>query len=153
MRHAEFIALMALTMSLAALSIDAVMPALPMIGQELATDDDNRRQLVIGAFLLGMALAQVLFGPLSDSLGRKPILLFGIALFGAGCLISIWAPTFEMMIVGRLAQGIGAAAPRVLTVAVIRDRFEGRQMAKTVSMVMTSRSWFRSLRLWSGRGC
>lgn len=137
MRHAEFIVLMALTMSLAALSIDAVMPALPMIGHELATDDDNRRQLVIGAFLLGMALAQVLFGPLSDSLGRKPILLFGIALFGAGCLISIWAPTFEMMILGRLIQGIGAAAPRVLTVAVIRDRFEGRQMAKTVSMVMT----------------
>jgi DHA1 family bicyclomycin/chloramphenicol resistance-like MFS transporter len=137
MRHIEFIVLMALIMSLAALSTDAVMPALPMIGQELATDDDNRRQLVIGAFLLGMALAQVLFGPLSDSLGRKPILLFGIALFGAGCLISIWAPTFEMMILGRLTQGIGAAAPRVMTVAVIRDRFEGRQMAKTVSMVMT----------------
>jgi len=137
MRHVEFIVLMALIMSLAALSTDAVMPALPMIGQELATTDDNRRQLVIGAFLLGMALAQVLFGPLSDSLGRKPILLFGIALFGAGCLISIWAPTFETMILGRLTQGIGAAAPRVLTVAIVRDRFEGRQMAKTVSMIMT----------------
>lgn len=137
MRHAEFIALMALITSLAALSIDAVMPALPMIGQELATADENRRQLVIGSFLLGMALAQVLFGPLSDSLGRKPILLFGIALFGIGCLISIGAPTFEVMILGRVIQGIGAAAPRVMTIAVIRDRFEGRQMARTVSMIMT----------------
>jgi len=137
MRHAEFIALMALITSLAALSIDAVMPALPMIGHELATAEENRRQLVIGSFLLGMALAQVLFGPLSDSLGRKPILLFGIALFGVGCLISIGAPTFEVMILGRVIQGIGAAAPRVMTVAVIRDRFEGRQMAKTISMIMT----------------
>ncbi|MDX9859769.1 MAG: multidrug effflux MFS transporter [Rhodospirillales bacterium] len=137
MRHAEFIAMMALITSLAALSIDAVMPALPMIGHELATAEENRRQLVIGSFLLGMALAQVLFGPLSDSLGRKPILLFGIALFGVGCLISIGAPTFEVMILGRVIQGIGAAAPRVMTVAVIRDRFEGRQMAKTISMIMT----------------
>jgi DHA1 family bicyclomycin/chloramphenicol resistance-like MFS transporter len=136
MRNAEFIVLMALIMSLSALSVDAVMPALPMIGHELAADD-NHRQLVIGSFLLGMALAQVVFGPLSDSLGRKPILLFGIALFGVGCLVSIWAPTFEMMILGRLTQGIGAAAPRVMTVAVVRDRFEGRQMAKTVSMIMT----------------
>jgi len=136
MRHAEFIALMALIMSLAALSIDAVMPALPMIGRDLAADD-NSRQLVIGSFMLGMALAQVLFGPLSDSLGRKPILIFGMILFGLGCLISIWAPTFEAMILGRLTQGIGAAAPRVLAVAIVRDRFEGRQMAKIVSMIMT----------------
>ncbi len=137
MRYAEFIALIALIMSLAALSTDAIMPALPMIGHDLATTDENRRQIVIGAFMLGMALAQVLFGPLSDSLGRKPILLFGLTLFGFGCLVSIWAPTFEMMILGRLIQGLGAAAPRVLSVALIRDRFEGRQMAKTVSMIMT----------------
>ena len=137
MRYAEFIVLMALIMSLTALSTDAIMPALPMIGQELATADINDRQFVIGSFMLGMALSQVLFGPLSDSLGRKPILILGIALFGAGCLVSIWAPNFETMIVGRVIQGIGAAAPRVLSVAIIRDRFEGRQMARTISMIMT----------------
>jgi len=137
MRYAEFIALMALIMSLPALSTDAVMPALPMIGHDLATADENDRQLIIGTFMIGMASTQVLFGPLSDSIGRKPLLVAGIALFGIGCLISIWAPTFEVMLLGRLVQGIGASAPRVLSVAIIRDQFEGRQMAKTVSMIMT----------------
>jgi DHA1 family bicyclomycin/chloramphenicol resistance-like MFS transporter len=92
--------------------------------------------MVIGAFMLGMALAQVLFGPLSDSLGRKRCCFSASACLPPAADFDLGAD-FETMIVGRLTQGIGAAAPRVLSVAIVRDRFEGRQMAKTVSMIMT----------------
>ena len=136
MRTAEFVPLMALTMATVALSTDAVLPALPMMGTDLGADD-NRRQLVIGALFLGMASSQMLFGPISDTLGRKPVILFGFALFCLGCLISLWAPDFDIMLLGRFVSGVGAAAPRVISTAIIRDRFEGRQMAKTVSMIMT----------------
>lgn len=136
MRYAEFIALMALTMSTVAMSTDAVLPALSMIGQELGADD-NQRQLVIGALFLGLASSQVFFGPVSDRLGRKPVIIFGFAVFGLGCLISIYAASFEAMLVGRFVQGVGAAGPRVISAAMIRDRFEGREMAKTMSTIMT----------------
>lgn len=137
MRYAEFIGLMALVMSTAAMATDAVLPALALIGDALGVAGDNRRQLVIGIFFLGMAAAQMAFGPLSDSLGRKPVLLAGVGVFAVGCLVSMWAPTFGVMLLGRFLQGIGAAAPRVISVAIIRDRFEGRQMAKTISLIMS----------------
>lgn len=137
MGYAEFIALMALIMSTVALSTDAVLPALPMIGDALGTVDENSRQLVVGVLFLGLAVSQALFGPLSDSLGRKPIIYLGFGLFAFGSLISIWATSFDMMLIGRFVQGFGAAAPRVISVAIIRDRFEGRQMAKTTSLIMT----------------
>lgn len=137
MRYAEFVVLMALIMSTAAMSIDTVLPALALIGDGLGVADDNLRQLVVGVFFIGMAGAQMLFGPLSDSLGRRPVLFAGLAVFALGCLISITAPSFEVMLAGRLIQGIGAAAPRVISVAIVRDRFEGRQMAKTISLIMT----------------
>lgn len=136
MRYAEFIALMALVMSTVAMSTDAMLPALSLIGEELGADD-NQRQLVIGALFLGLASSQVFFGPLSDGLGRKPVILFGFAVFGIGCLISINAPNFEAMLIGRFVQGFGAAGPRVISAALIRDRFEGREMAKTMSTIMT----------------
>ncbi len=135
--YAEFVILMAFISSAVALSIDGVMPALPMIGAELGARDENHRQLVIGAHLAGLACSQVVFGPLSDSLGRKPVMFLGIALFSVGCLISIAAPSFEVMLAGRLVQGFGAGGPRTVSVAVIRDRFEGRLMARTISLIMT----------------
>ena len=137
MRYAEFILLMALIMSTVALSTDGVLPALPMIGEEFHIIDQNRRQLVVGALFIGLAVAQTIFGPLSDAWGRKPILYFGFALFVVGCAVAVLAPTFESMLVGRFVQGFGAAAPRVIAVAVVRDRFEGRQMAKATSLIMT----------------
>ncbi|MBT3360354.1 MAG: multidrug effflux MFS transporter [Rhodospirillales bacterium] len=136
MRYAEFIALMALVMSTVAMSTDAVLPALSLIGQELGAGE-NQRQLVIGALFLGLASSQVFFGPLSDRFGRKPVILFGFAVFAIGCLISIGASNFEAMLVGRFVQGLGAAGPRVISTAMIRDRFEGREMAKIMSTIMT----------------
>ena len=135
--YAEFVVLMAFISSAVALSIDGVMPALPMIGDELGARDENHRQLVIGTLLVGLAFSHVVFGPLSDSLGRKPVMLLGIALYSVGCLTSILAPSFEVMLVGRLVQGFGAGAPRTVSVAVIRDKFEGRLMARTISLIMT----------------
>ncbi|MCG8512425.1 MAG: MFS transporter, partial [Rhodospirillales bacterium] len=137
MQYKEFIALMALTMSMVAMSVDAILPGLPMIGEDLGVSENNQRQLVIGALFLGLAISQIFCGPLSDCWGRKPVIYAGIAIFSLGCIVSILAPTFDVMLAGRFLQGVGAAAPRVLSVAIIRDRYEGRLMAKTVSLIMT----------------
>lgn len=137
MHQTEFILLMALIMSTAAMAIDTVLPALGLIGNAFDIADENLRQLVVGAFFMGMAAAQLLFGPLSDSLGRRPLLFAGIGVFVAGCVMSIVAPSFELMLLGRFIQGVGAAAPRVISVAIVRDRFEGRQMAKILSLIMS----------------
>lgn len=133
---AEFIVLMALMISLVALSTDAMIPALPQIGGELGVLKANNNQLVLSAFFLGMTLGQMFFGPLSDSVGRKPAIYAGLVLFMAGSLLSALASDFPMMLAGRVLQGIGAAGPRTVTVALIRDQYEGRAMARIMSFVM-----------------
>ena len=126
----EFVARVALMISLVALSIDAMLPALPAIGADLGARQANDAQLVITALFLGLALAQVVFGPLSDSFGRKPAIYAGFAIFIAGCLLSILARGLDLMLLGRFLQGIGAAGPRIVTMALVRDRYAGRAMAR-----------------------
>jgi len=133
----EFIPLLALMTSVLAMSIDAVLPALPLIGQDLQVNSTNEQQLVISALFLGFAVAQLFFGPLSDSIGRKPAIYIGYAIFLIGSLLSIFASSFEMMLLGRVLQGIGAASPRVVTQALVRDQYEGRAMAQINSFVMS----------------
>ena len=133
---AEFVSLVALLMSLVALAIDAMLPALPAIGRDLGVPRPNDTQFVITSLFLGLGLGQMLFGPLSDRIGRKPAIHLGLALFMAGCLVSIFASTFEAMIAGRFLQGIGAAGPRIVTVALVRDQYEGRRMARLMSFAM-----------------
>ena len=132
----EFVPLVALLMALVALSIDAMLPALPAIGSDLAAAERNDAQLVVTALFLGLGFGQLLFGPLSDYIGRKPATCAGLALFMAGCVVSILAPTFEAMLAGRVLQGIGVAAPRIVSVALVRDQYEGRRMARIMSFVM-----------------
>ena len=132
----EFVPLIALLMALVALSIDAMLPALPAIGNDLGAAQRNDVQLVVTALFLGLGFGQLLFGPLSDFIGRKPAIGAGLALFMAGCVVSILAPTFESMLAGRVLQGIGVAAPRIVTVALVRDQYEGRQMARIMSFAM-----------------
>jgi DHA1 family bicyclomycin/chloramphenicol resistance-like MFS transporter len=132
----EFVTLMALMMSLVALSIDAMLPALPAIGRDLGLTEQNDTQLVVGSLFLGLAFGQIVYGPLSDCIGRKPAIYGGIALFILGCLLSIAASSFAMMLAGRVLQGLGAAGPRIVTVALVRDQFEGRAMARIMSLVM-----------------
>jgi len=119
-----------------ALSIDAILPALPLIGADLGVVRANDNQLLISSLFVGMAFGLLIFGPLSDSFGRKPPLAAGLGLFVLGCLISIGAHGFEQMLIGRVIQGIGLAAPRVVSLAMIRDLFHGEGMAKVMSFVM-----------------
>ena len=132
----EFVPLIALLMALVALSIDAMLPALPDIGSDLGTAQRNDVQMVVTVLFLGLGFGQLLFGPLSDFIGRKPAIVAGLALFMAGCIVSIVAPSFEAMLAGRVLQGIGVAAPRIVSVALVRDQYEGRQMARIMSFAM-----------------
>jgi MFS transporter, DHA1 family, multidrug resistance protein len=132
----EFVPLMALMISLIALSIDAMLPALPGIGRDLGVSSDNDQQLVVTALLLGLGIAQMVFGPLSDSLGRKRAIYSGYVIFVIGCVLSIVASSFEVMLIGRVLQGLGAAGPRIICIALVRDQYEGREMARIMSIIM-----------------
>ena len=132
----EFIALMATMISLVAMSIDAMLPALSEIGQDLGVQRANNVQLIISLFILGVAVGQLVYGPLSDSIGRKPAVYAGFTLFLIGCLLSLFATNFKMMLAGRIIQGAGLAGPRIVTMAIIRDRYEGRAMAQVMSFIM-----------------
>lgn len=136
LRFTEFIALMAMMISLVAMSIDAMLPALSEIGKDLAVQRDNNTQLIISLFILGIAVGQMIYGPLSDTTGRKPTVYTGFCLFMIGCLLSLLAVNFGMMLAGRIIQGLGLAGPRIVTMAIIRDRYEGRAMARVMSIVM-----------------
>jgi DHA1 family bicyclomycin/chloramphenicol resistance-like MFS transporter len=134
---AEFVIVISLMMSITALSIDAMLPALAQIGSDLDVSNANNRQLVVSIVFLGLAVGQMFFGPLSDSTGRKPAIYAGYGIFVAGAILSVAAISFPMMLVGRLMQGVGVSAPRAVTLALVRDRYEGREMARVMSFVMT----------------
>jgi DHA1 family bicyclomycin/chloramphenicol resistance-like MFS transporter len=133
----EFVALMAFTMSLVALSIDAMLPAFPDMSRDLGVTGANDIQLVVSTLFIGLATGQLFYGPLSDSIGRKPAIYTGFVLFILGSMLSMMASDFTLMLAGRLLQGIGAAGPRTVSVALIRDRFHGSEMAKVMSFIMT----------------
>lgn len=134
--YGEFVAILAMMMGLAALSTDAMLPALSDIGKELAVQQENTKQLIVSILFLGLAFGQIAYGPLSDSVGRKPTIYAGYGLFITGCLLSIAAPSFPVMLVGRFFQGIGIAGPRSVSMALVRDQYEGRAMARVMSFVM-----------------
>ena len=132
----EFVFLVALLKAIVALAIDAVLPALPAIGYDFGVQRQNDLQYVIMSLFLGLSLGQIAFGPISDGIGRKPAIYFGLALFLVGCLLSIFAPSFETMVASRVLQGIGIAGPHTVTVALVRDQYEGREMARLMSFTM-----------------
>ncbi len=132
----EFVALMATLTMLVALSIDMVLPALPAIGTSLGVDRANDNQLVITFLFLGFGFGQLVYGPMSDATGRKPAVYAGLAMYLAGCLLALAAANFTMMLAGRFLQGLGVAGPRTMTIALVRDRFEGRAMARVMSFIM-----------------
>ena len=133
----ELVANACLLMGLVSLSIDTLLPALGDLAADLGVADSNRRQWVITALFVGLAAGQLVYGPLSDSRGRKPAILIALGWFTLGSLLSAMAQTFEIMLLGRVIQGFGVAGPRIVTVAIIRDRFEGRDMARVMSLIMT----------------
>jgi DHA1 family bicyclomycin/chloramphenicol resistance-like MFS transporter len=132
----EFIILMAMLMSMVALTIDAMLPALLQISTSLNAESINDGQLIVGTVFLGMALGQMIYGPMSDAYGRKPAIYLGIIIFLVGDIISITSQDFNIMLLGRVIQGMGAASCRVVTLAMVRDCFEGKEMAKVMSLIM-----------------
>ncbi len=133
----EFIIILSLMMALTALSIDAMLPALGVISGELNITRANNRQLIISLIFFGQAVGQLFFGPLSDTTGRKPAIYLGYGLFMIGSLVSYFSVSFSMMLIGRALQGVGVSAPRAVSLALVRDRFEGRRMARIMSFVST----------------
>lgn len=132
----EFIALMALLMSVVAISIDAMLPALGIIGQDLGATNPNQPQYILTFIFAGLTIGQLVCGPLSDAIGRKRLLYATIGFYLAGSFICLVAPSLQVMFFGRFLQGIGAAGPYVSVVSIIRDKFHGRQMARILSLVM-----------------
>lgn len=132
----EFVALVAMLISLVALSTDIMLPALPEMGVGLGVANPNSVQHIVLVFFVGLSLGQLLSGPLSDSFGRKPVVYIGLFIFAGGCILSIVSWSFEIMLIARFFQGLGAAAPRIVMVAIVRDKFAGRAMARIMSFVM-----------------
>ena len=127
---------MAALMSLVALSIDAMLPALPDIGKALNVNDPNRNQLLITMIFLGLGFGQLILGPLSDSFGRKPVVYIGFVIFAIASYGCLTTKTFEIMIAGRVLQGVGLSAMRTVAIAMVRDLYEGDYMAKILSIVV-----------------
>ncbi|MDT0558646.1 multidrug effflux MFS transporter [Ichthyenterobacterium sp. W332] len=132
----EFVLLMAALMSLVALSIDAMLPALPDIGNALNVEDPNKNQLLITMIFLGLGVGQLILGPLSDSFGRKPVVYIGFVIFAIASYLCLTTKTFELMIAGRILQGIGLSAMRTVAIAMVRDLYDGDYMAKILSIVV-----------------
>lgn len=131
---AEFVALVASLMALTALGIDAMLPALPAIGDALRVSVENDRQLVIGMFLFGFGIAQLVHGPLADRYGRRPVLVFALAAYVIANLIAATSSSFTLLLVARFTAGLAIAASRVVTVALVRDCYSGRAMARVMSL-------------------
>ena len=131
----EMTVMLAGLMALNAFAIDSMIPALPDIGRSLHVAHENDRQLVVIAYFLGFASTQLVWGPLADRFGRKPVLAAGVALYGAFALLCAFAGSFPLLIAGRVAMGASAAVTRVLVIAMVRDLFEAEAMARVMSLV------------------
>ena len=132
----EFIALMAMLAATVAFSIDAMLPALPEIGAELSPNALNNAQLILTSFVFGMGLGTFITGPLSDTFGRKPVMIIGAVVYCVAAIVAFYAQSLEAMLIARMIQGLGAAGPRVVALAMIRDLYGGRDMARITSFVM-----------------
>ena len=132
----EFIGLMALLMSMTAMSIDILLPALPEIGAALEVRDASNLPLVVTVFMLGMAIGQLVWGPLADCFGRRWPLLLGLTLFVLATTAAMTTQSFSQLLAARFVQGIGGSVGRIIVTAIVRDLFVGREMARVISMVM-----------------
>ncbi|WP_170607758.1 multidrug effflux MFS transporter [Ruegeria arenilitoris] len=136
MSRGEFIALIAMMFATIAFSIDSMLPALPEIGAQLSPTDLNKAQLILTSFVLGMGIGTFFTGPISDALGRKPVIYAGASLYIVASVIAWASSSLEVLLAARVLQGLGAAGPRIVAMAIIRDLYSGREMARIVSIAM-----------------
>ncbi len=134
MHPREFVAFVAALMAVNALGVDLMLPALADIGHQLNIATANHRQWIITAYMLGFGAGQLVYGPLADRFGRRPILFVTLAGFVAASIFAAGSQTFVALLGARMLQGLMSASTRVLAVAIVRDRFAGRQMARTLSV-------------------
>lgn len=129
----EFIALMTASMAINALAIDVMLSALPYMGEALSVASENERQFVISAYMIGMGVAQLVFGPLTDRFGHRAPLLAGMGLYVIAAFTAIFSPSFAAFLVLRFVQGLGVASVRVIAISAVRDNYSGREMAEVMS--------------------
>lgn len=133
----ELIALLSLTMALGAISIDMMLPAFGQMRASFGMDPDSPQiSATITALFIGLASAQILYGPLSDRFGRRPVLFAGFGLYAAGAAGAALAPNFGLLLASRFLWGTGAAGSRVISLAIVRDSYRGDQMARIMSLLM-----------------
>ena len=127
--------MLAATMALHAGAIDTMLPALPLIGREFLVADENRLQWIVTAFMVGAGAGQLIYGPLSDRFGRRPVLIVGLLLYVVLSLVASLAPHLDLLLAARVLQGFSIAAASVVTRSVVRDRYSGSAMARVMSMI------------------
>lgn len=132
----EFILLVALLMALVSIAINMLLPAFQNITNDFQLKDKNQIQLSISLLYLGLGISQLFYGALSDSMGRKPTIYIGLILFISGCMMSYQSNNLHTLLIGQILQGAGLGAPRVISLAIVRDKFEGSQMARAMSFIM-----------------
>ncbi|MDB3875524.1 multidrug effflux MFS transporter [Amylibacter sp.] len=132
----EFVALIAFLFSLIAIGTDMMLPALGIIAVDLKLQTENHAQLIITVFLLGTGLGQLISGPISDTYGRKIVLCTGISLFILASIAAIITSDFLMLLIARFIQGLGISAPRSAGTAMVRDLYNGRKLARVISLAM-----------------
>lgn len=131
----EFVVMVAFVFATIAFSVDAMLPSLMDIATELVPEDVNRAQLVLSVFMVGMGSGMFFTGPISDAVGRKATITGGIAIYIIGSLLAIFSQSLETLLIARFIQGVGAAGPRIAVIAMVRDLYQGRQMAQIMSFV------------------
>jgi len=119
---------------LLATGIDIALPAFDAI--EEALDGSANISLVVTLYVIGMAIGQLIVGPIADRFGRQPAVLGGLALYAVGAIASALAPSFSLLLIARLVWGLGAAAPAGLRSAVTRDLYSGDKMARITTIMM-----------------
>ena len=135
-RHTLFIVFPALLMTLNSIAIDIMLPAFPQIASSYKLLDPNDCQLIIFTYLFGLGFAQLVFGPVSDHLGRRGPVLVGLLLYIVSAVIAAFTQVFTVLLAARFLQGFGAAATRVISLAIVRDKYRGSDMASIISIVM-----------------
>ncbi|SHJ20856.1 multidrug effflux MFS transporter [Aquimarina spongiae] len=134
--HTEFVIILALLMASYTLTINMLLPAFDAISKSLKLDNKSQIQLSVSLLYMGTGISQLFYGALADAFGRKKIIYLGYLLFLTGCLLSFLSWNIHSLLAGQIIQGVGLGAPRVLSIAIARDKFVGEKMAKTISLVV-----------------